>query len=235
MHSFIRIVILALFGLAPITALQAQGTSPAAEEQHDFQTNRRLPRLHCEGRPRQSQGVARVAEGAGSGPSRSQGNPPPSPGWRLMGFRRDRAYRHQGHRRNGRNTHDAESTDADRMARRHVRRRAVVVGICEGDGTRRRCRQDGRLGLRCFRLSRRAWSSRRAGKDADRTADPATRRPATSCSRIWKARRGISLASRATIPGRNSPRTKRTASRRPTRTRAAGLSCANTSPCITIP
>ena len=30
MQSFIRIFILALFGLAPITALQAQGTTPAA-------------------------------------------------------------------------------------------------------------------------------------------------------------------------------------------------------------
>ena len=30
MHSFIRIFILALFGLAPISALQAQGTTPAA-------------------------------------------------------------------------------------------------------------------------------------------------------------------------------------------------------------
>src|SRR5678816_1337252 len=29
MHSFIRIFILALFGLAPISALQAQGTTPA--------------------------------------------------------------------------------------------------------------------------------------------------------------------------------------------------------------
>ena len=31
MHSFIRIFILTLFGLAPISALQAQGTAPAAE------------------------------------------------------------------------------------------------------------------------------------------------------------------------------------------------------------
>ena len=31
MHSFIRIAILTLFGLAPITALQAQGTAPTAD------------------------------------------------------------------------------------------------------------------------------------------------------------------------------------------------------------
>src|SRR4030095_982823 len=39
MHSFIRIAILTLVGLAPITALQAQGTAPAAATSRSTRTD----------------------------------------------------------------------------------------------------------------------------------------------------------------------------------------------------
>ncbi len=44
MQSFIRILILTLFGLAPMTALQAQGTKPAAAQARG-RSDRRLSRF----------------------------------------------------------------------------------------------------------------------------------------------------------------------------------------------
>ena len=118
MHSFIRIVILALFGLAPITALQAQGTSPAAKSEKSAAaaTSKRTDVYHVF--------IVKAALGKAKELQAWLKEPDPDHPDRKGILLRHQdgdswdyvAIEHigdQGHRRNGRNTHDAKPTDAD--------------------------------------------------------------------------------------------------------------------------
>ena len=98
MHSFIRIAILALFGLAPISALQAQGTTPAAANQRSSsEAHRRLSRFLWLCRARQGRRTSRVPQDAGSKRLRPiPQHHPASSGRRCLGLLRDRAHRHEG-------------------------------------------------------------------------------------------------------------------------------------------